>query len=261
MNVPVLNEKSWDEIMGNQKSVAVLFGADWCGPYRQMRKEFDQIENSSIVPFYWLDTDNNGIFPSTLKVTSIPTLVLYQNGQEVQRVVGAVSFDSALEKLKIATKVKIKVERKEQPMKTEKNMLAVATFIAAREFLNKEDRGGRAYIKHCEAVASGVAIFGEIYEIVGMLHDVPEDTKITFKDLYAEGFCSKVINALDCLTHRPGEGYDDYIIRAGSNDIAREVKKSDLRHNMQPERLKGLREKDFERTKKYQKAYAYLEGL
>ena len=58
--------------------------------------------------------------------------------------------------------------------------------------------------------------------------------------------------------HQENESYDSYIQRVSQNTIARTVKMADLRHNSDIMRMKGLREKDFQRLEKYHKAYAYL---
>ncbi len=48
----------------------------------------------------------------------------------------------------------------------------------------------------------------EIERICAVLHDVVEDSDITFNDLRSEGFSEEVIDVLDCLTKRDSESYD-----------------------------------------------------
>ena len=141
-------------------------------------------------------------------------------------------------------------------------LLGTAIAIVADAFESDLDKGGKPYVLHCLAVMDGVRTLGVVHQIVAVMHDLPEDKKEwTFKRLYKEGFTADIINALDCLTHRKGEEYDEYIIRAGSNPISREVKMSDLRHNTDITRLKGVGPKDLLRMEKYHKAYLYLESL
>ena len=68
------------------------------------------------------------------------------------------------------------------------------------------------------------------------------------------------IYALNLLTHNPNVSYMDYILNLAHNNLAREVKLRDLEHNSKITRLKGLREKDFQRLQKYQIAYDYLKN-
>jgi (p)ppGpp synthase/HD superfamily hydrolase len=75
-------------------------------------------------------------------------------------------------------------------------------------------------------VPSGVA------QIVAMLHDVVEDTDVTLSGLEEMGFDRPILDAVDCLSRRPGEAYEDYIHRLAVNPIAQQVKLSDLRDNL-----------------------------
>jgi hypothetical protein len=91
-------------------------------------------------------------------------------------------------------------------------------------------------------------------QICAVLHDVVEDTKTTFEDLRAEGFMEEIIAALDCLTRRDGENYDDYIIRILTNTLACKVKNGGLADNMDLIRIPNPTDKDKERIEKYRKA-------
>ena len=65
-------------------------------------------------------------------------------------------------------------------------------------------------------------------KIVGMLHDVIEDTDWTFEALEAEGFSKEVIDALRCVTKvSEKENYDDFIDRVRKNPLAVAVKIND----------------------------------
>jgi hypothetical protein len=86
------------------------------------------------------------------------------------------------------------------------------------------------------------------------LHDVVEDTGVTLDDLRAEGFSEYVLTALDCLTKRDGESYDDFISRILTNEIACKVKNGDLADNMDLTRIPDPTEKDEQRVKKYREA-------
>jgi hypothetical protein len=68
--------------------------------------------------------------------------------------------------------------------------------------------------------------------IVALLHDVVEHTAWTLNDLRLEGFRGRIVRAVDHLTKRPGEAYDDYIARLAPHRLARAVKIGDLRDNL-----------------------------
>lgn len=140
-------------------------------------------------------------------------------------------------------------------------MFDKAMYIAAKAHLGVRDKGGHAYILHVTRVAMRLRTNDEELMSIAVLHDVVEDTKITFDDLRNEGISDRVINALKLLTHQKGVSYDQYINNMAGNRDALLVKREDLRDNSDITRLKGLRDKDFERLQKYCKAFIRVEEL
>lgn len=67
--------------------------------------------------------------------------------------------------------------------------------------------------------------------VVGLLHDIVEDTDVTLKQLSDMGFPDEVVDAVDHLTRRDGEPYDDYIRRLCLNLVAIAVKTADIQYN------------------------------
>lgn len=138
-------------------------------------------------------------------------------------------------------------------------MFDKAMFIAAREHLGVRDKGGHAYILHPMRIAMRLRTNDEELMSIAILHDVIEDSKLTFEDLKTEGFSDRVINALKLLTHQKGVSYDDYIDNMRGNRDALRVKREDLRDNSDITRLKGVSEKDVARMAKYHRSFAKVE--
>lgn len=131
--------------------------------------------------------------------------------------------------------------------------------IATEAHKGQFDKAGREYIGHTIRVMEMGRTEDE--KIVGVLHDVIEDTDWTFERLEAEGFSQEVINALRCVTKTSeNENYDDFIDRVKKNPLAIAVKINDLTDNMDIRRLPYLSDKDVKRLKKYLKAYKRLTG-
>lgn len=139
-------------------------------------------------------------------------------------------------------------------------MFGKAMFIAAREHMNVRDKGGNAYILHPMRIAMRLRSNDEELLSIAILHDVIEDSKVTFEDLLNEGFTDRVIAALRLLTHQKGVSYDNYIDNMRGNLDALLVKREDLRDNSDITRLKGVSDKDFERMKKYQRSFVKVES-
>ena len=96
-------------------------------------------------------------------------------------------------------------------------------------------------------------------KIVGVLHDLVEDTEWTFEDLTQQGFPEHIINALRCVTKQSeDEPYNDFINRLKSNPLAVAVKINDLTDNMDIKRLNEITESDVIRLRKYLTAYKEL---
>jgi (p)ppGpp synthase/HD superfamily hydrolase len=98
----------------------------------------------------------------------------------------------------------------------------------------------------------------ETEKIVGVLHDVVEDTKYTRDDLRKMGYSETILQALDGVTKREGESYADFVLRAKANPVARKVKLADLEDNMDVRRLSSVTPKDMERLSRYRKAWSVL---
>lgn len=121
----------------------------------------------------------------------------------------------------------------------------------------QKDKGGFPYCFHPYQVAQGMT--DEISCTCALLHDVVEDTDITFDDLQKMGYPSEVIRVLKMLTHDKSVPYMDYAAAIAEDPIARKVKLADLRHNSDSSRLKEVTEKDRQRLEKYSRAIALLE--
>lgn len=134
-------------------------------------------------------------------------------------------------------------------------LLSKALNLMVNSHHGQFDRGGNPYALHPIAVMNIVNSNDEELQCICLLHDVIEDTDVTYKDLRELGFTNRVISAIDILTKKPGQTYEEYVDGVFTNVDAMKVKKGDLTHNSDFSRLKGIRDKDIERMGKYQVFY------
>ena len=95
------------------------------------------------------------------------------------------------------------------------------------------DRQGRDYFTaHLEPIAARLEAYGELAVMGGLLHDILEDTTVTADDLRRRGVPHEVIAAVEAVSKREGESYDDLIARAAAHPLGRLVKLADNAHNL-----------------------------
>lgn len=128
--------------------------------------------------------------------------------------------------------------------------------LAARAHAGQRDKGGHPYILHPLRVMQ--AVQGEYERIAAVLHDIVEDTPVTFDDLLAEGFPDEVVDAVRLLTKYDGETREQAARRIVRNPIARAVKLADIADNMDLSRIPNPTERDFERLREYEVARGIL---
>ena len=90
--VTTLSDSTFDEtVAGADAPVLVDFWAEWCGPCKMIAPILEEIaeEQGDALTVAKLNVDEAGDIARRFEVMSIPTLILFQNGEPVKRVVGA----------------------------------------------------------------------------------------------------------------------------------------------------------------------------
>lgn len=137
--------------------------------------------------------------------------------------------------------------------------------LAIKHHIWQKDLAGKPYVLHLSSV--GLLVRKSLKNIseedsdkilsVAYLHDILEDTFIIKEDLI-ENFGEEIANAVDCITKRKNENYENYINRVKQNNLARIVKICDLEHNSDISRIGNPTKRDLERQKKYKQAISKL---
>ena len=96
-----INDASFDQqVLKSSLPVLVEFGAVWCGPCRQMEPVLEQLANEwqGKVRLAKLDVDESIKTTMQFQVMSVPTLILFENGEARERVSGKLPHDRLVEK-------------------------------------------------------------------------------------------------------------------------------------------------------------------
>ena len=85
------------EVINSDKKVLIDFYADWCGPCNRLSPIVDKVSvDNKDVKFVRIDVDKNEELMTRYNVRSIPTLVVIENGKEINRSVGLIPEDKIL---------------------------------------------------------------------------------------------------------------------------------------------------------------------
>jgi len=94
MNAPVIvNESTFEqEVLKDEKMVVVDFWAEWCGPCKMISPILEEVgsEYPDLMKVAKLDVDSNNAIAAQYGIMSIPALLFFRNGEEIDRVIGAV---------------------------------------------------------------------------------------------------------------------------------------------------------------------------
>lgn len=156
-------------------------------------------------------------------------------------------------------------EMGEDKVPAEMNM---ALFLTAGAMIRVKQFNNEDYLEH--PIIVGISRTDSYTKkIIGILHDLVEDTDWTLHDLSYIGFSDRIVRGVDAVTARDGEKYFDFIMRCGLNTDAIDVKLSDLKHNSDLTRSVRLHDIENERDvtflekqrQVYPLSYSYLVAI
>lgn len=85
----IVTDGNFEEILKSNDLVLIDFWAEWCGPCRMVAPVLEDISKETGLVIGKLNVDENSVKPLEYAVSSIPTMVLFKDGNPVHTIVGA----------------------------------------------------------------------------------------------------------------------------------------------------------------------------
>ena len=99
--ITITNDNFEQEVLKSDVPVLVDFWAAWCGPCKMLSPVVEQIaEEETGFKVGKIDVDDQDILAAKFRVSSIPTLIVFKNGEEVNRSVGVIPKEAILDLVK-----------------------------------------------------------------------------------------------------------------------------------------------------------------
>lgn len=95
----IVNEEEFNEVLKENKVVLVDFFATWCGPCRMLSPILEEIkeENNGKFEIVKVDVDESEKLARKFGIMSVPTMIIFQDGTEAEKIVGLRDKDSIIE--------------------------------------------------------------------------------------------------------------------------------------------------------------------
>jgi thioredoxin 1 len=95
----ILTDENFEEVIKSNGLVLVDFWAEWCGPCKKVSPILDEISEEHGILVGKLNIDENPVKPVEYSVSSIPTMVLFEDGVVIKTIIGAKPKHKMLEEL------------------------------------------------------------------------------------------------------------------------------------------------------------------
>jgi thioredoxin 1 len=95
----ILTYENFNEVIKSNGLVLIDFWAEWCGPCKKVSPILDEISKEHGILVGKLNIDENPVKPIEYSVSSIPTMVLFEDGVVIKTIIGAKPKHKMLEEL------------------------------------------------------------------------------------------------------------------------------------------------------------------
>lgn len=99
--VQILNDNSFNEEINKERVIVVDFFASWCGPCKMLAPVFEDLSNEmgDNANFFKVDIDQSLELARTYGINTVPTMLVFKNGEVVDKMVGFMPKESLRSKI------------------------------------------------------------------------------------------------------------------------------------------------------------------
>jgi thioredoxin 1 len=94
-----VNDQNFDKTLTLHNVLVVDFWATWCRPCKMFSPILEEISKENNIWIAKIDVDQNPIQASKYNITSVPTTIIFENGKEVKKILGAKPKHQMIEEL------------------------------------------------------------------------------------------------------------------------------------------------------------------
>ena len=99
----VISSEEFNNLVEHTEGIAVVdFFATWCGPCKMLAPVFQEVGNEfeGKAKFYKIDIDESLDIARQFSVSTVPTVIIFRNGQDLERLVGFMPKENLVSKIK-----------------------------------------------------------------------------------------------------------------------------------------------------------------
>ena len=99
----VINSEEFNNLVQHTEGIAVVdFFATWCGPCKMLAPVFQEVGNEfeGKANFYKIDIDESLDIARQFSVSTVPTVIIFRNGEPIERLVGFMPKENLLSKIR-----------------------------------------------------------------------------------------------------------------------------------------------------------------
>lgn len=156
-----LTEENAQQLITHSPTILVVdFYAEWCGPCRNLKPIFEELatELKDQYAFAKINVDNCREIAQKYQVASLPTIMIFSNGQVVEQIVGLVSKETLLEKIEQALKGPQDLSQLSQENLNKKLLQTIQSSCSVAEIKRLLEAGANANIKDTNGLTPLMAV-------------------------------------------------------------------------------------------------------